>query len=174
MKVLFIAIFTLGLFYAANLYADSSTLAKSKIKNSSGEVVGFATFIENSQGVSISVQVQNLTTGSHGIHIHQKGRCEAPDFKSAGGHFNPFGKSHGTKNPEGYHLGDLGNIQIGPDGTGSLLVNSPLSTLGDGKNSLLKKDGTSIVIHSGPDDLVSDPSGNAGSRVACGIIRKLK
>ena len=88
-------------------------------------------------------------------------------------HFNPFSLSPGTKNPKGYHVGDLENIYIKPDGTGSLLITPHLSTLQHGINSLLKEEGTSIVIHSGPDDLISDPSGNAGKRVACGVIKKL-
>jgi len=174
MLTILVAVLSTFCFSLQNSFAESPIIAKSKIKNNSGEIVGLASFIESSEGVNIAVLVQSLTPGLHGIHIHQIGKCNMPDFKSAGGHFNPFAMSHGTKNPKGYHVGDLANIYIKPDGTGSLLITSHLSTLEHGINSLLKKDGTSIVIHSGPDDLISDPSGNAGKRVACGVIKKLK
>lgn len=174
MKIILIAIFSIFYLSMQSSFAEIAIMAKSKIKNNSGEIVGLASFIESSEGVNIAVLVQSLTPGLHGIHIHQIGKCNKPDFKSAGGHFNPYSTSHGTKNPKGYHVGDLGNIYIKPDGTGSSLITSHLSTLQPGINSLMKEDGTSVVIHSGPDDLISDPSGNAGKRVACGVIKKLK
>lgn len=174
MKIILIAVFSIFYLSMQSSFAEIPIVAKSKIKNNSGEIVGLASFIESSEGVNIAVLVQSLTPGLHGIHIHQIGKCNKPDFKSAGGHFNPYSMSHGTKNPKGYHVGDLANIYIKPDGTGSLLITSHLSTLQPGINSLLKEEGTSIVIHSGPDDLISDPSGNAGKRVACGVIKKLK
>ncbi len=149
-------------------------IAKAVIHDSSDQVVGIASLIESSQGVNIDVQVTNMPPGVHGIHIHEKGECTKPDFKSAGGHFNPYNKSHGLKNTAGYHVGDLGNLYVKEDGTGKFSVISYLATLSGGENSLLKSDGTSIVIHSGSDDLMSDPSGNAGSRIACGEIKKLK
>jgi Cu-Zn family superoxide dismutase len=174
MRIILIAVFSIVYLSMQNSFADTPMLAKSKIKSNTGEIVGLASFAQSSEGVNIAVQVHGLSPGLHGIHIHQIGKCGLPDFKSAGGHFNPFGMSHGTKNPKGYHVGDLGNIYIKPDGTGSLLITSNLSTLEPGTGSLLKENGTSIVIHSGPDDLISDPSGNAGKRVACGVIKKLK
>jgi len=172
--IILIAVLSFVYLSLQNSFADTPVLAESKIKNNSGEIVGLASLIEGDEGVNIAVQVHSLSPGVHGIHIHQIGKCNLPDFKSAGGHFNPFSMSHGIKNPKGYHVGDLGNIYIKPDGTGSLLITSYLSTLEQGINSLLKEDGTSIVIHSGPDDLISDPSGNAGKRIACGVIEKLK
>ena len=165
--VLLSAMFSFNAVYAA------SNIARAILHNSLDEVVGIATLVETSQGVSINVQINNLPAGLHGIHIHEKGDCVKPDFKSAGGHFNPFTKLHGLKNPDGYHVGDLGNILINDDGTGRFSTISYLSTLLKGNNSLFKEGGTSIVIHSGPDDLVSDPSGNAGSRIACGLIKRL-
>lgn len=166
----------LSVFYFSlhNSFAEVAIMAKSKIKNSSGDIVGLATFVQTSEGVSIAVQVRSLTPGLHGIHIHDTGTCNKPDFKSAGGHFNPYSMNHGLRNPKGYHVGDLGNIYVKQDGTGSLQTVSNLSTLESGINSLFKENGTSLVIHSGPDDLISDPSGNAGKRVACGVIKKLK
>lgn len=155
--------------------ADAENIiAKAVIHDASDGVVGIASFVESSQGVNISVQVTSLPPGIHGIHIHEKGECEKPEFKSAGVHFNPFNKSHGLKNTAGYHVGDLGNLYVKEDGTGKINVISYLATLSGGENSLLKSDGTSIVIHSGADDLVTDPAGNAGSRIACGVIKKLK
>ena len=174
MRVLLITVFSVFCLGMLDTVAEIPIIAKSKIKNASDEIVGVATLLETGDGVSIAVHVRDLTPGLHGIHIHKTGKCDKPDFKSAGGHFNPYEVSHGLRNPKGYHVGDLGNIYIKPDGTGSMLITSNLSTLQTGINSLLSKDGTSIVIHSGPDDLISDPSGNAGHRVACGVIKKLE
>jgi len=147
--------------------------AKSKIRNSSDEIVGLASLIQTDEGVSISVQVFNLPPGVHALHLHEKGKCKNPDFKSAGGHFNPYNREHGLKNPNGYHVGDLGNINVKEDSTGIFHHVSNLATLQKSDSSLLGKDGTSIVIHSGPDDLISNPTGNAGGRIACGVIKPL-
>lgn len=174
MKILMSVLLSIFILGVQQVGAEMKQLAKTKIKNPDGEVIGLASFVETSQGINIAVQVRELTPGLHGIHIHENGSCEKPDFKSAGGHFNPYNMSHGTKNPKGYHVGDLGNISVAADGTGSLFVTSSLATLQAGKNSLFDEDGSAIVIHSGPDDLISDPSGNAGSRVGCGEIKLVK
>ena len=112
MKIILIAVFSIIYLSMQSSFAEIPIVAKSKIKNNSGEIVGLASFIESSEGVNIAVLVQSLTPGLHGIHIHQIGKCNKPDFKSAGGHFNPYSMSHGTKNPKGYHVGDLANIYI--------------------------------------------------------------
>lgn len=108
--------------------------------------------------------------GEHAFHIHAVGSCEGTDFKSAGGHFNPHGKKHGKKNPEGAHAGDLPDLAVGPDGSGSLETLAAEVTLGEGPNSLLDADGSALVIHAKPDDGVTDPAGNAGDRIACGVV----
>jgi Cu-Zn family superoxide dismutase len=147
--------------------------AKAYLVDPQGKRVGEATLEETAKGVKITLKVENLPPGEHAFHIHEKGVCEPPHFKTAGGHFNPFGKKHGLKNPEGPHAGDLPNITIGADGRGSFEVMAPLVTLKPGeKNSVFQSGGTSLMIHQGPDDNVSDPAGHAGPRIACGLIKK--
>lgn len=143
------------------------------IINSKGETVGSATLTQGPQGVSIAVAVSNLPPGKHGLHIHAAGKCDPPDFQSAGGHFNPFGKRHGLKNPEGPHAGDLPNLEVGPDGKGKIESTVGGLTLGkEGLATLFGPDGTAVVIHAGPDDDLTDPAGNSGARIACGVIKQ--
>jgi len=146
--------------------------ARATLMNPKGQKVGEAILEETPKGVKITVKVENLPPGLHALHIHEKGRCAPPDFKTAGGHFNPFGKQHGLKNPQGPHAGDLPDIQVGPDGKGSLEVVAPLVTLKAGPNSLFHPGGTSLMIHAHPDDHMTDPAGHAGDRIACGVILK--
>ena len=146
--------------------------AKSEFLNAEGQVIGTAKLEEVEGGVKISVEVSGLTPGLHGIHIHDVGKCEIPDFKSAGPHFNPDGKKHGHMNPEGAHAGDLPNLVVGADGKGSAEIVVKGVTLKRGGNSLFHSGGTSIVIHAQPDDEKTDPSGNSGDRIACGVIIK--
>jgi Cu-Zn family superoxide dismutase len=120
----------------------------------------------------MAVVVNNLPPGKHGFHIHAVGKCDPPDFQSAGGHFNPFGKKHGLKNPEGPHAGDLPNLEVGPDGKGKLETTVGGLTLGkEGLATLFGSNGTAVVIHAGPDDEKTDPAGNSGARIACGVIK---
>lgn len=153
--------------------ADSK-MAASELINDQGKTVGYATFVEGPDGVEIAVQVHDIAQGLHGFHIHAVGKCETPDFKSAGGHFNPFGRKHGLKNPEGSHVGDMPNLLVGPDGTASAVVLAPLATLEKGKNSLFQPGGTALVMHAGKDDQTTDPAGDAGARIACGVIKRVK
>jgi len=151
---------------------EQAQTAKAELKNASGESVGTGTFTQTAEGVTIEVHVNNLTPGEHGIHIHDVGTCEPPDFNSAGGHFNPGGHQHGSMNPQGKHAGDLGNITVGSDGHGMSSVTSSDITLGEGDNSLFHPGGTSLMIHADVDDNKTDPSGNAGARIACGVITR--
>jgi Cu-Zn family superoxide dismutase len=156
-------------------------LAKSKskdtvtvpIKTSSGEDAGKATFTPGKGGdIVIKVSLKNLPFGEHAVHIHQNPKCDPPDFKTAGGHFNPDAKQHGTLNPMGHHNGDLPqNISIGENHTGEATFKvNYLSLDPAAPNSVFANGGTSIMVHEKPDDMKTDPTGNAGNRIACGII----
>ncbi len=146
--------------------------ATAQIKDIKGQNVGQAKLRATKGGVEISVTVMNLSPGIHAIHIHEAGKCDAPDFKTAGGHFNPANKKHGTLNPEGHHAGDLPNLTVGANGRGTFKSMIPDITLaGVDANSLFHKGGTSVVIHEKADDMKTDPAGNAGSRIACGVIQ---
>ena len=175
MKAMKSLISSLGvLFLSVTVVAAQSaaTLAKADLVDSQGKKVGTAELTKTPDGVRIALTVSGLAPGQHAFHIHNVGKCESPDFKSAGPHFNPSKKKHGLKNPEGPHAGDMENIEIGPDGTGKAEIANKQVTLADGLNSLFHKGGTAIVIHASPDDNMTDPAGNAGARIACGVITK--
>lgn len=152
-------------------YAVSQS-AHADIVNAQGVTIGHAKFSTVSKGVKISVTVSQLTPGEHGIHIHNIGKCDGPAFTTAGGHFNPTMAHHGVHNAmEPHpHLGDLPNLTVSKKGTAKLTYTAMGATLGDGPNSLFHQGGTALVIHAKPDDLISDPSGNSGDRIACGVI----
>lgn len=135
--------------------------------------IGTATLKEETDGVHILVEAHHLPEGLHGFHIHEKGSCETPDFKSAGGHFNPDGKNHGFDDPEGAHAGDMVNLEVHADGTVEHTVINDEVTLKKGvPNSLFSEEGTTLMIHSDLDDYVSQPAGDAGERIVCGVISK--
>ncbi len=146
--------------------------ATAEVMDLEGNSLGTLEFKSMGSGVHVTGELTGLPGGDHGIHFHQTGNCDAASkFESAGPHFNPANKLHGTENPEGPHAGDLPNIGVPPEGAGALVdLMSEAVTLGEGENSLFDADGSAIVIHADPDDYKSDPSGNSGDRIACGVI----
>jgi superoxide dismutase, Cu-Zn family len=146
--------------------------ATADVKNAGGQSIGTAVFTEVSGGVRILLEAKGLPPGAKGVHIHEVGNCDPPQFTSAGAHFNPDKKQHGTMNPQGPHAGDLPNITIAADGTGRLETMTNRVSLGSGTTSVFDADGSAIVIHAGPDDFLTDPTGNSGGRIACGVIKK--
>ena len=139
--------------------------AKAALRTASGAEAGWATAKESNGALKVSVEVSGMTPGLHGVHVHTTGKCEAPDFASAGGHWNPTAHKHGSMNPEGPHVGDLPNVSVGADGRGKIEFTLPGTYEG-----LLDEDGAALVVHAGADDLKTDPSGNSGGRVACGVF----
>ena len=147
--------------------------AKVAVRKADGTSLGTLTLSTHSSGgVGFNGRLSGLPAGTSGVHIHENGQCDPPDFKSAGGHFNPQGKQHGQMNPQGKHAGDLGNLRVGPNGSTEVSLVADLVSLGEGPNSLLKEGGTSFVIHAQADDLKTDPSGDSGDRIACGVITR--
>jgi len=171
LSLLVVTLFVLGTQARhASAQAKNDTLVV-PIKTSTGEDAGTATFKEakNGKQLDISLKLKDLPFGEHAVHIHQNPVCDAPDFKGAGGHFNPDGKQHGTLNPMGHHNGDLPqNISIGENHMGNISFKVDYLTLapGDPKSIL----GHSIMVHEKADDMKTDPTGNAGNRIACGVI----
>ncbi len=163
---------SLSLALALPFAVAAAPAARAVLKDAQGNEVGTATFQPQKDGVKIAVQVTGLSPGKHGFHVHAVGKCDPPDFKSAGPHFNPGGKKHGHLNPEGAHAGDLPNLTVGKDGKGQATYTAKEVTLGEGPRSLFGPEGTALVIHADPDDEKTDPTGNSGGRVACGVIEK--
>ncbi len=158
---------------ATPLFAKAKDAVVVPLKTGSGQDAGTATFHETKKGqLEIKLKLQNLPIGDHAVHIHEKPACDAPDFKSAGGHFNPDGKKHGMANPDGHHNGDLPqNVTIGENHTGEATFKvNYLSLNPSAANSIFANGGTSIMVHEKADDMKTDPSGNAGNRIACGVI----
>ncbi|GGA79096.1 superoxide dismutase [Edaphobacter acidisoli] len=146
------------------------------LKNSKGQDAGTAKFKQLKDGrVEIKLSLKNIYFGEHAVHIHEHPVCDAPDFKGAGGHFNPSGREHGLENPKGHHNGDLPNISVGEDHMGEATFKVDYLSLDpSASNSIVANGGTAIVIHEHADDMKTDPSGEAGNRIACGVITEPK
>ena len=143
------------------------------LRNAQGTVVGTVTLAPSPTGIHFTGSLSGLPAGTHGIHLHAVGRCDAPDFASAGGHYNPASTHHGLENPAGPHAGDFPNVVVGSDGSTTLDLTNPRVTLDvNPVGGLFDADGTAIVVHAGADDQRSDPSGNSGARIACGVIER--
>jgi superoxide dismutase, Cu-Zn family len=150
--------------------ASAQQMAKATLKDASGKEVGRASLTQGSTGVTMQVELTGVPPGDHAFHIHTTGTCQPP-FTSAGGHFNPANKKHGKEASDGAHAGDMDNITVPADGKISkLVVNNQVTLDKDKPNSLFKPDGTALVVHAKADDYKSDPAGNAGDRIACGVI----
>jgi Cu-Zn family superoxide dismutase len=143
--------------------------ARADLKNAQGEKVGEASLVETAEGVKVSARFTDLPPGEHAFHVHAVGRCEAP-FESAGVHFNPTRQQHGRDNPQGPHAGDMPNIEVSDRKPATIEIVLRNVTLANGPNRLLDGDGASLVVHEHADDYTSDPAGNAGARIACGVI----
>ncbi len=143
-----------------------------EMKDAKGNSVGTAVIEPHGTGVEVKLDLKGLPAGVHAVHFHQNPKCDAPDFKSAGGHFNPGSKQHGFDNPQGHHAGDMMNFTVKDNGTAKATAKDAEVVLGTGAepNSLLANGGSSLMIHAKADDYKTDPSGNSGDRIACGTI----
>ncbi len=173
MKIVYATLLLMGFTLPAFIVSSNrrDTTATAELINAQGQSIGTAALMETSSGVRIVARFSKLPPGIHAFHIHGTGQCHGPDFATAGAHFNPFGKKHGLRNKDGPHAGDLPNITVLPDGSADVDVVAALVTLRSGANSLFPTGGTCLVIHERPDDEMTDPTGNAGDRIACGVIR---
>jgi Cu-Zn family superoxide dismutase len=165
------ALLFVGVSVTAYAAGDGAHHASATLYSPAGEVVGWARLTEDASGVvHVNVKVQGLVPGLHGLHLHAVGAC-SPTFAAAGGHHNPLGHQHGLENPNGPHSGDLPNLAVNGAGQGRLNATTERATLSAGPVSLFDADGSAPVIHAAEDDQVTDPTGNSGGRIACGVIQ---
>ena len=148
----------------------SAQTAKATVKGADGAAIGSVDLTQVSVGVLIKLNVKGLPAGEHAFHVHAVGKCEPP-FTTAGGHFNPDNHKHGMMAAEGHHAGDMPNLIVPASGEVAVeVVNTSVTLAKDKPNSLFKPDGTAFVIHAGADDYKTDPTGNAGGRIACAVV----
>lgn len=154
----------------ATVSATSAPAAVATLADAQGNPRGTATVTETGHGLRLVVQGSGLPAGPHGLHIHMVGKCDAPDFTTAGSHWNPTAKQHGRDNPAGAHMGDFPNLDASADGSGTVEADLHGAALTSGAAPLLDADGAAIVIHATADDYRTDPTGNSGGRIACGVF----
>lgn len=172
----------LGIFALTAFALPGASLAKSskpapikvELKNAKGALIGTAELSPAKKGVQVKLHFTQIAPGIHGIHFHENGVCEGPDFKSAGSHLNPAGKEHGLENPKGSHAGDMSNVEASRSGTVNTVIIAKGVTLGEGENSLRRQGGAALVIHAKADDQKTNPAGDSGDRIACGVIEAVE
>jgi Cu-Zn family superoxide dismutase len=147
-----------------------SAAMRISLNDAAGATRAVATLRERSGGVLVRIDAWQTAAGAYGAHVHTTGRCDAPDFTSAGPHWNPTGRQHGRENPQGAHLGDLPNLVVGADGRGRVEFLIAGATVTGGAQAMRDADGAAIVVHAAADDNRTDPSGNSGARIACGVV----
>lgn len=152
--------------------SDKVASAYAVLSDAASNGIGTAILTQDATGtVRVRIQAHGLTAGAHGVHFHAVGACDAPSFMSSGGHFNPGGMHHGLANPAGPHAGDLPNMTVDASGNADYDVTTNRVSLTPGSGDLFDADGTALVVHAAPDDNMTDPAGNAGARIACGVVR---
>lgn len=175
-----VSLAALGAMAAALTVAGCTTMdtiatehvGEARLSFANGLPAGTVQLLSNGTSARVAVAAVGMTVGEHGFHLHTTGKCEAPDFTSAGGHLNPGQATHGSLSAGGKHLGDMPNLTIGANGTGTAEVQLD-GNASDAIDDIFDTDGTAVVIHAGPDDYRSDPAGNAGARVACGVLKRV-
>jgi Cu-Zn family superoxide dismutase len=170
MRAVLLLLAALGVAGCTTMSSPADNSARAELRSASGQTVGSATFTQVGSAVRVLLEVQGLPPGTKGVHIHAVGNCVGPDFASAGPHFNPHGRQHGALNAQGPHAGDLPNIVVAADGKGRLESTTELVSLIGGPGGVFDADGSAIVVHAAPDDFKTDPTGNSGARIACGVI----
>jgi superoxide dismutase, Cu-Zn family len=154
----------------ANAVVSAGEGSGHSIVDAAGATVGFVAGMLDTQGLKLDINVYKLPRGQHGMHLHEVGKCDPPDFASAAAHWNPLNKQHGRQNPEGPHEGDLGNIDVGADGSAHVTRMIVFPAAGQPRDANLSATGLSLVIHKNADDETTDPSGSSGDRIACGVV----